>query len=137
MSIIHNLDFPRIGNHRELIFAEEEYWRDEITAHELFTIGATLRKNHWETQRDAGIEWLTVGNFAWYDHVLELTTMLDIIPSRFESKTAQANDKTAQLNLLFALARGYHGDGEKAIASEMTKWFDTNYHYIVDRKSVV
>ncbi|HLS17854.1 MAG TPA: 5-methyltetrahydropteroyltriglutamate--homocysteine S-methyltransferase [Paenalcaligenes sp.] len=131
MSIIHNLGFPRIGKHRELKFAVEKYWRDEITADELFTIGATLRKNHWETQRDAGIEWLTVGDFAWYDHVLELTTMLDIIPSRFESKKAQANDKTGQLNLLFALARGYDGDGEKAIASEMTKWFDTNYHYIV------
>src|SRR5690625_6720340 len=57
--------------------------------------------------------------------------MLDIIPSRFDSKRAAATDKTGQLNLLFALARGYDGDGEKAIASEMTKWFDTNYHYIV------
>src|SRR5690625_1552217 len=62
--------------------------------------------------------------------------MLDIIPSRFDSKRAAATDKTGQLNLLFALARGYDGDGEKAIASEMTKWFDTNYHYIVPELEV-
>src|SRR5690625_7880022 len=62
--------------------------------------------------------------------------MLDIIPSRFDSKRAAATDKTSQLNLLFALARGYDGDSEKAIASEMTKWFDTNYHYIVPELEV-
>src|SRR5699024_11923272 len=71
-----------------------------------------------------------------YDHVLALTTLLDIIPARFANKKATANDNTGQLNLLFALARGYDGDGEKAIASEMTKWFDTNYHYIVPELEV-
>jgi len=131
MSIVHNLGFPRIGKHRELKFAVEKYWRGEISADELLQIGKELRKTHWETQRDAGIEWLTVGDFAWYDHVLELTTMLDIIPARFANVKTQATDAKGQLDLLFALARGYDGDGSKAPACEMTKWFDTNYHYIV------
>src|SRR5690625_3402921 len=131
MSIIHNLGFPRIGKHRELKFAVEKYWRNELSANELFATGKELRNKHWETQRDAGNEWLTVGDFAWYDHVLEITSMLDIIPCRFACKKARAQDKTGQLDLLFALARDYDGDGEKAIACEMTKWFDTNYHYIV------
>src|SRR5690625_1093644 len=118
MSIIHNLGFPRIGKHRELKFAVEKYWRDELTADELFAIGAELRDTHWKTQLDAGIEWLTVGDFAWYDHVLELTTMLDIIPSRFDSKRAAATDKTGQQTLLFSLVRGDAAVGATAIATK-------------------
>src|SRR5690625_4395101 len=131
MSIIHNLGFPRIGKQRELKFAQESYWRGDSSAQDLLQTGKELRKKHWQTQLDAGIQWLTVGDFAWYDHVLELTTMLDIIPERFNVLKEKANDQPGQLDLLFGLARGYDGDGIKAAASEMTKWFDTNYHYIV------
>src|SRR5690625_7792126 len=114
MSIVHNLGFPRIGKHRELKFAVEKYWRGEISADELLQIGKELRKTHWETQRDAGIEWLTVGDFAWYDHVLELTTMLDIIPARFANVKTQATDAKGQLDLLFALEIGRASCRERA-----------------------
>ncbi len=131
MSIIHNLGFPRIGKQRELKFAVEQYWRNELSAEQLLETGAALRKQHWRTQLDAGVEWLTVGDFAWYDHILELSTMLDVIPRRFSRKRDRVQDAASQLDLLFALARGYDDGTEQAIACEMTKWFDTNYHYIV------
>ena len=131
MSIIHNLGFPRIGKQRELKFAQESYWRGDSSAQDLLATGKALRKEHWQTQLDAGIEWLTVGDFAWYDHVLELTTMLDIIPERFAVVKDKVQDAQGQLDLLFALARGYDGEDIQAAACEMTKWFDTNYHYIV------
>ena len=131
MSIIHNLGYPRIGRHRELKRALESYWGGKSSAQDLLQTGKTLRTHHWQTQADAGIEWLTVGDFAWYDHVLELTTLLDIIPERFASVREKATDAKGQLDLLFALARGYDGADGKAVACEMTKWFDTNYHYIV------
>ncbi len=129
MAINHNLGFPRIGKQRELKHALEAYWRGDSTAQTLIETGVQLRHEHWQQQINAGLDWLTVGDFAWYDHVLELTTLLGVIPERFQALPDQTEED--QLALAFALARGYKDDSSQAVASEMTKWFDTNYHYIV------
>src|SRR5690625_4689542 len=129
MAITHNLGFPRFGKQRELKHALEAYWRNDSSPEALIETGYQLRQAHWQQQLTAGIDWLTVGDFAWYDHVLELTTLLGVIPERFQALPVQTEEE--HLELAFALARGYKNNGTQAVASEMTKWFDTNYHYIV------
>lgn len=127
MTIIHNLGFPRIGAKRELKFAQEAYWAGNIDAAELERIGKELRERHWQLQADAGVDLIPVGDFAWYDQILEWTCLLGVIPARFE----QDNTAPVDLDTLFRVARGRAPSGKPAAASEMTKWFDTNYHYIV------
>src|SRR5690625_2201122 len=127
MTIIHNLGFPRIGAKRELKFAQEAYWAGNIDAAELERIGKELRERHWQLQADAGVDLIPVGDFAWYDHILEWTCLLGVIPARFE----QDENAPVDLDTLFRVARGRAPSGKPAAASEMTKWFDTNYHYIV------
>ncbi|TPH17725.1 5-methyltetrahydropteroyltriglutamate--homocysteine S-methyltransferase [Litorilituus lipolyticus] len=122
---IHNLGFPRIGAKRELKFSLEKYWRGEITQAEFLTSCKQLRQQNWQLQHDAGVEWLPVGDFAHYDHVLNTTLMLGLAPERFV-----ANDSNA-LDLEFRVARGQAPSGCQCAASDMTKWFNTNYHYIV------
>ncbi len=124
----HNLGFPRIGARRELKQALEAYWRGESERAELEAVGAHLRQRHWALQADAGIDLLPVGDFSWYDHVLDLSLMLGVIPERF-GVGADADD----LDLAFRMARGraHPDDPLAARACEMTKWFDTNYHYLV------
>ncbi|KKB76379.1 5-methyltetrahydropteroyltriglutamate--homocysteine methyltransferase [Devosia limi DSM 17137] len=115
-----NLGFPRIGAHRELKKALERYWQGESDAARLLAIAAELRARHWQLQRDKGIEVIPSNDFSLYDQVLDLTAVLGAVPPRF------AGEK-AGLDTYFAMARGTAA----APAMEMTKWFDTNYHFIV------
>lgn len=125
---IANLGFPRIGRQRELKFAQEKYWRGEITQAELTQIAKDLRSTHWEWQAKAGVELLPVGDFAYYDQVLTLSATLNAIPERHRGED-QAD--RVDLDTLFRVARGRAPTGGDAPAAEMTKYFNTNYHYIV------
>ncbi|OZI51425.1 5-methyltetrahydropteroyltriglutamate--homocysteine S-methyltransferase [Bordetella genomosp. 4] len=127
MTIIHNLGFPRIGAQRELKRAVEAYWAGKQTARELEQTGRELRAAHWQRQASTGVQFVPVGDFAWYDHVLEWTTLLGAVPARF----GQADDQPVALDTLFRMGRGRAPSGTPTAACEMTKWFDTNYHYIV------
>ncbi|MCF6325543.1 MAG: 5-methyltetrahydropteroyltriglutamate--homocysteine S-methyltransferase [Gammaproteobacteria bacterium] len=126
MTTIHNLGFPRIGAQRELKKALESYWKGEIEQPTLLTVGHELRQRHWQQQADAGIEWLPVGDFSWYDQVLDLSALLGVVPDRFKHNEAQVS-----LDTYFRMARGRAPSGQPTTACEMTKWFDTNYHYLV------
>ncbi|UYO92323.1 5-methyltetrahydropteroyltriglutamate--homocysteine S-methyltransferase [Pollutimonas sp. M17] len=127
MTITHNLGFPRIGVKRELKRALEAYWAGNQTADELQSTGRELRARHWALQAKSGLSFVPVGDFAWYDHILEWTCLLGAVPARF----AQAAGDDVSLDTLFRMARGRAPSGTPAAACEMTKWFDTNYHYIV------
>lgn len=122
----HTLGFPRIGLHRELKKAQESYWAGKTSLQELQAVGRELRARHWQQQKDAGVDLLPVGDFAWYDHVLTTSLMVDNVPARHR----QGNSVTT-LDTLFRIGRGRAPSGEPAAAAEMTKWFNTNYHYIV------
>lgn len=127
MTIFHNLGFPRIGEQRELKKAVESYWDESIDLTELEKRGAALRQAHWDVQKQAGVQLVPVGDFAWYDQILEWTTTIGVVPARFEHEANTPVD----LNTLFRMARGRAPEGKATAACEMTKWFDTNYHYIV------
>jgi 5-methyltetrahydropteroyltriglutamate--homocysteine methyltransferase len=122
----HILGFPRMGAQRELKFALESHWRGEIDANTLETTARDLRARHWAMQRDAGLDLVTVGDFALYDHVANHIQMFGCEPARF-GFTAQE----PALARYFTLARGDAAAGGTRRALEMTKWFDTNYHYLV------
>ncbi|AOI69784.1 5-methyltetrahydropteroyltriglutamate--homocysteine S-methyltransferase [Burkholderia ubonensis] len=129
MSTAHVLGFPRIGAQRELKFALERYWRDGQGAdaeRALVDTGVSLRAAHWAAQRDAGLDWVTVGDFAWYDHVLTTLAHVGGLPERFGFDARKLS-----LADYFAAARGNVAQP----AMEMTKWFDTNYHYLVPEYS--
>ncbi len=127
MAKLHNLGYPRIGAQRELKKAVESYWSGAINLTQLEQVGAELRLTHWQEQADAGLDLLPVGDFAWYDQVLTLSATFGVIPERH-----QEQDKQITLDTLFKMARGSSPCcGKEAAACEMTKWFDTNYHYIV------
>ncbi len=128
MAVAHNLGFPRIGGDRELKKAVEAYWKGDITEDNLRQVGRELRAKHWQLQKDAGIDLVPVGDFAWYDQVLAHSLTFGVIPERF----ATSGEKPS-LDTLFAMARGVVESSccGGAHAQEMTKWFDTNYHYLV------
>ncbi|ADV33997.1 5-methyltetrahydropteroyltriglutamate--homocysteine methyltransferase [Candidatus Blochmanniella vafra str. BVAF] len=125
----HTLGFPRIGLYRELKYALEQYWRNTINQDKLLNIGKMIRIRHWGQQIKAGIDLIPVGDFAWYDHVLTTSMMLNNIPKRYYSSIS--NQTTNNLDILFNIARGYSKNNVNIIPSEMKKWFNTNYHYIV------
>ncbi|WWO97695.1 MAG: 5-methyltetrahydropteroyltriglutamate--homocysteine S-methyltransferase [Candidatus Dasytiphilus stammeri] len=122
----HILGFPRVGLYRELKKAQEKYWFNASTKQELINVGRYLRKKHWQQQKEAGIDLLPVGDFAWYDHVLTTSLLLGNVPVRHKNP-----DGLIDLDTLFRMARGVAPTGQVTSASEMTKWFNTNYHYIV------
>lgn len=122
----HTLGFPRIGLRRELKKALESYWAGNSTQEELQAVGRELRARHWQQQKAAGIDKVPVGDFAWYDHILTTSLMLGNVPARHRNQ-----DRSIDLDTLFRLGRGRAPTGEPAAAAEMTKWFNTNYHYIV------
>lgn len=122
---LNSLGFPRIGRRRELKFALEKYWRGESTQAELCEVASELRRTHWQWQTAVGIEQVPVGDFAFYDQVLTLSATLNAIPDRHRGEGA------IDLDTLFRVARGRAPTGQDAPASEMTKYFNTNYHYLV------
>lgn len=126
MTQAHILGYPRIGANRELKKAVEAYWRNEITLSDLETVGKQIRINNWKIQHDTGLDFVTVGDFSFYDHVLDTSALFGIIPERFA-----INKQRLNLDDIFYLARGKSNDGREIEACEMTKWFNTNYHYIV------
>lgn len=131
MTTIHNLGFPRIGAKRELKFALESYWKGESSRDELKMLGAQLRQRHWENQ--AGLDLVPVGDFSFYDQVLDASFLLGNLPERVQGFHGD------ELDNYFRVARGRSAKGLEdhsaccggVAAGEMTKWFDTNYHYIV------
>lgn len=144
--LTHILGYPRIGADRELKQAVEAYWRGALPREELLATGARLRAQNWAAQRDAGIDLVAVNDFSFYDQVLDATCLVGAVPPRFGWQGGDAG-----LDLAFQIARGVRPATDKAtaaavhghvgcschpalidtFASEMTKWFDTNYHYIV------
>ncbi|HEB57587.1 MAG TPA: 5-methyltetrahydropteroyltriglutamate--homocysteine S-methyltransferase [Gammaproteobacteria bacterium] len=129
MTTTHNLGFPRIGKHRELKRAVEAYWAGELDAAGLEAVGRDLRRRHWQLQGDAGLDRIPVGDFSWYDQVLDMSCLLGVVPPRFDWDGGEVD-----LDTLFRMARGRarNDAGDTPVdACEMTKWFDTNYHYIV------
>ncbi|WP_323069416.1 5-methyltetrahydropteroyltriglutamate--homocysteine S-methyltransferase [Mycetohabitans endofungorum] len=131
MAITHNLGFPRIGAKRELKFALESYWKGQSSLNELKAAGAQLRQQHWADQ--AKLDWSPVGDFAFYDQVLDMSFTLGNLPERVRNLDGDSLDN------YFRIARGRSAtDGACSCgvqAGEMTKWFDTNYHYIVPELS--
>ena len=131
MALIHNLGFPRIGAKRELKFALESYWKGESSRAALLATGAQLRQRHWQQQ--AGLDLVPVGDFSFYDQVLDMSFTLGNLPERVRGFHGEVLDN------YFRVARGRSAAGTDehsaccggVAAGEMTKWFDTNYHYIV------
>lgn len=126
MTLAHTLGYPRIGANRELKHAVEAYWKGEIDQAALEARGAELRARHWQDQREAGLDLVTVGDFAFYDQVLNMSVLLGAVPSRFGAAVGEID-----LDTTFRMARGRAPTGTPAAACEMTKYFDTNYHYLV------
>jgi len=122
MARTHVLGYPRIGAQRELKFALESFWRGECDEAHLREVGDALKRERWQAQRDAGLALATVGDFAFYDPMLSQTALLGALPERFGFDAARLT-----LAQSFELARG----NARQPAMEMTKWFDTNYHFLV------
>ncbi|WP_297448981.1 5-methyltetrahydropteroyltriglutamate--homocysteine S-methyltransferase [Ferrovum sp.] len=134
MALTHNLGFPRIGDKRDLKFALEDYWNDRLSRRELKEIGAGLRHQHWQDQKI--LDWTPVGDFSFYDQVLDMSFTLGNLPERALGFDGNALDN------YFRVARGRSAQSTQSsccggiAAGEMTKWFDTNYHYIVPEFTV-
>ncbi len=124
--LTHNLGFPRIGAQRELKKAVESFWQGRSSEADLVAAGRSLRRAHWLKQREAGIDLIPSNDFSFYDQMLDLTCLVGNVPERF-----RAEDGSVSLETYFALARGRESTCGCGSACEMTKWFDTNYHYIV------
>ncbi|WP_374406834.1 5-methyltetrahydropteroyltriglutamate--homocysteine S-methyltransferase [Pelagerythrobacter sp.] len=130
---VATMGFPRIGPRRELKFALEKFWAGKITQTELEEAAAGLRTAAWARQKALGADWLPSNDFSLYDHVLDTSMMLGAIPARYDVESAE----DAGLDTYFAMARGSTGGADcghahgSVTAGEMTKWFDTNYHFIV------
>ncbi len=126
MTVIHTLGLPRMGAGRELKWALEDYWQGRRGADELLAVARELRARHWAMQAQAGCALVTVGDFSLYDHVLDMSARLGVVPERFGWSGGEVD-----LDTYFRMARGRAPSGTPAFACEMTKWFDTNYHYLV------
>ncbi|MEO8240350.1 MAG: 5-methyltetrahydropteroyltriglutamate--homocysteine S-methyltransferase [Flavobacterium sp.] len=123
----NNLGYPRIGSNRELKKASELYWAGKISVDELIDAGKEIRLKNWKLQFEAGVDLIPSNDFSFYDQVLDLTLAVGAIPERYND-FAKSN---SSIDLYFAMARGAQKNGQDVVAMEMTKWFDTNYHYIV------
>lgn len=120
------IGYPRLGSHRELKFALEAYWNGEISEDALRDVGKDLRAAQWQTQKEAGLDLLPSNDFSFYDHVLDMSVLFGNVPERYDW-----HGDTVDFDTYFAMARGVQKNGRDVPAAEMTKWFDTNYHYIV------
>ncbi|MEH6679076.1 MAG: 5-methyltetrahydropteroyltriglutamate--homocysteine S-methyltransferase [Sediminicola sp.] len=121
------LGYPRIGKKRGLKFALEKYWKKELSIVELEKVAGQIRRENWQTQRDMGIDLIPSNDFSLYDQMLDASLSFGCIPERFST----LRDSLAPIDLYFAMARGFQEGGEDITALEMTKWFDTNYHFLV------
>ncbi|WP_207694642.1 5-methyltetrahydropteroyltriglutamate-homocysteine S-methyltransferase [Enterococcus sp. DIV0212c] len=119
------IGFPRVGELRELKFATEKYFRQEITATELEVIGKELRNKHWQLLIDQGVDFIPSGDFSFFDTTLDTAVLLNIVPKKYQAL------QLSPLETYFALARGYQGESGDVKALAMKKWFNTNYHYMV------
>src|SRR5437870_5235867 len=126
MPIAHNLGFPPLGPNRELKRATEGYWSSKVSRTDLLRTGAALRAAHWGLQRDAGLDLIPSNDFSYYDRVLDTSSMVAAVPARYGWSGGPVD-----LDTYFAMARGVQAGGRDVTAMEMTKWFDTNYHYLV------
>jgi 5-methyltetrahydropteroyltriglutamate--homocysteine methyltransferase len=122
-----NLGFSRVGLNRELKKAVEKYWKKAIKEDELQNVAKSLRKTHWELQKNIGIDYIPSNDFSFYDHILDMIATVGAVPKRYGHKLGEKID----LDLYFSMARGRQDGIKDVVAMEMTKWFDTNYHYIV------
>lgn len=125
----HNLGYPRMGNHRELKKACEAYWAGKSSVQELLGTARSIRLHNWQLQQQAGMDVIPVNDFSLYDHVLDMCLTVSAIPERYHVLVEEK--QLGETDLYFAMARGYQKDGYDIPAMEMTKWFDTNYHYLV------
>ncbi|GEJ43669.1 5-methyltetrahydropteroyltriglutamate--homocysteine S-methyltransferase [Chryseobacterium sp. ON_d1] len=125
----HILGYPRIGSKRELKKACEQYWSGKILLEELLNTGRNICNQNWNIQKEAGVDLIPCNDFSYYDQVLDMSLVVGAIPARYHEVILKKNN--SELDLYFAMARGYQKEGLDITAMEMTKWFDTNYHYIV------
>jgi len=126
MVLATNLGFPRIGDMRQLKKAVEAYWKGQSSQDDLLNTGKELRAHNWKLQQNAGLDQVPSNDFSFYDQVLDMITTLGLIPERYNWDGGQVD-----LDTYFAMARGRQQGGVDVTAMEMTKWYDTNYHYIV------
>ena len=119
------LGYPRVGANRELKKIEEAYWAGKASKEDLLKVAAEIRRSNWTLQKEAGITLIPSNDFSFYDQTLDMSLCVGAIPERYN---ALRNDR---LDLYFAMAHGFQKNGIDVTAMEMTKWFDTNYHYIV------
>ncbi len=126
MALSNVSGFPRIGRDRELKFATESYWRGETSAEELAATAKAIKVENWKLMQDAGIDLIPSNDFSYYDQVLDAVALVGAVPERYGWDGGDVD-----LDTYFAMARGRQTDALDATAMEMTKWFDTNYHYIV------
>ncbi|MFG6157793.1 5-methyltetrahydropteroyltriglutamate--homocysteine S-methyltransferase [Halomonas sp. 1390] len=130
MTMAHVTGYPRIGADRELKRATEAYWQGTLDREALEATGRELRLANWAAQREAGLDLVTVGDFAFYDQVLDVSVMVGAVPARFAAEDEVVRGEV-DLDTAFRMARGRAPSGAPAAACEMTKYFDTNYHYLV------
>jgi 5-methyltetrahydropteroyltriglutamate--homocysteine methyltransferase len=126
MALSNVSGFPRIGRNRELKFATEGYWRGQTSAEELAETAKAIRVENWKLMQDAGIDLIPSNDFSYYDQVLDTIALVGAVPERYGWGGGQVD-----LDTYFAMARGRQTEDQDVTAMEMTKWFDTNYHYIV------
>jgi 5-methyltetrahydropteroyltriglutamate--homocysteine methyltransferase len=126
MVLATNLGFPRIGANRELKKAVESYWKGKLSEKDLQATAKAIRAENWKLQKDAGINHIPSNDFSFYDQVLDMTALLGAVPKRYNWK----GDKV-DIDTYFAMARGAQQGGVDVTAMTMTKWLDTNYHYLV------
>ena len=125
MSYTSVTGFPRIGKLRELKFATESFFKNEITESDLLNTAHELKEGSWKKQSAEGIDFIPSNDFSFYDNVLDTAVLFNVIPTRYR------NLPVSELQRYFAMARGYQKDGLDVHALPMKKWFNTNYHYIV------
>ena len=127
---VASIGYPRIGPKRELKKALEQFWKGEIQEQDLHTVAKNLRKQNWQTQKSAGVDLISSNDFSFYDQVLDAICLLGAVPKRYKWDGQEVN-----LTTYFAMARGSQTTDLDVPALEMTKWFDTNYHYLVPELS--
>jgi len=119
------ISYPRIGALRELKFTLEKYFKNELSQEEVFKTASEIKKRHWQSQKEAGIDFISCNDFSFYDNVLDTAKLFNVVASRYKKLNLNSLDE------YFAQARGYQGQSGDTTALAMKKWFNTNYHYLV------